>query len=185
MKSNRRIFQIVLAILCLIASIFVYLYIRYDIKSSIENVQFKQSNLKKSSVYDIGTQEKLLKIYNETLSSRKEIDDLIPNIDDSLKFVEAIENLAKISSTTINIGELNKSSIEDFPSFNILSSHISIKGKWDNVMNFIYKIESLPNLIVRVENLSMTSQGFVTVGKVKTNEWGAQFDVRIIIKSNE
>jgi hypothetical protein len=52
-------------------------------------------------------------------------------------------------------------------------------------MNFIYKIESLPNLIVRVENLSMTSQGFVTVGKVKTNEWGAQFDVRIIIKSNE
>jgi Tfp pilus assembly protein PilO len=185
MNSKSRKLQIALSIICFVVSIAVYLFVRYDINSSIESVQFEQSNLKKSSVYDIATQENLTRIYNDTKQGREYLYSMVPTTDDSVKLVEYIEGLSKQSSTTVSIGELNTSDIDDGTKYKILTTHLSVKGKWENVLNFIHKVESTPNLIIRVDNMSVSLLGNVTIGKNRYSEWGAQFDVKIIIKNNE
>ena len=166
MRINSKHYLMLFLGLCsVIATGLGYFYV-YD--SVIVNSQKKAALIREIEIdFDNKKNEQFLSDVNKaTEQDRTKLANYFISEDRVLDFITSIENLEKISSTTVVLSSLSN----DNTSSRIRVS-IDIKGGWSNVKSALALIENLPYSI-NIDNINLSSDS--------TGKWNMVLSVRAL-----
>jgi regulatory protein YycI of two-component signal transduction system YycFG len=178
--SLKGIMTISIMIVLILFSAIIYVF--FAIKNENEKSVLLQNEIDlmvRQSRYEISLQQSLL----EASTSIYKINDAILSSDQDVTFIEQLENLAKDNNLYVKIDSL---SINDIPknnsdSLTSLFARATVSGKWNSIMIFLTKLESMP-FIMRVEKLSLTNSSDNPIGLPisSAQDWAAAFEIRVL-----
>lgn len=177
MKNNsKHLTLVIFGIISIFAAAFGYWYLHLAVITQAETYSLA---LKDAETYNENkkNEQSLQKIYNQSIADRAKINSYIVTEDKIIDFIESIENIGKITNTTVSLSAINSKEMDELSKG--ASGHIQAKveiiGSWTGVMTALSLLENLP-FSLSLQN----SHLFKDSGTGKTPTWNLLTDVRVL-----
>ena len=161
----------------------IYAYMRHIISASIGQAVLAQDAIA-SQESDKSSVEDTITLYNDTAADRARLSGLFIPADQPLAFIEAVESLGALSSSTLAVSAISADSLEDAPygAIGTAKAHIDGQGSWPSVMRALMLAEDMP-YDTHIGDVRLDAVGFGDPG-AKVPEWHIAFDVSISLISS-
>jgi Tfp pilus assembly protein PilO len=155
-----------------------------------QNIKYQNTTASElQNEIDLGTKQNqyatsLKQSLQDSDSDISKVNNSILPIDGDVGFIEQLENLATNEGLSVSIDSLSAEDIPNVDSDDLTSLLIKVnaQGSWTKMMDFLSKLETLPN-VSRMEefdlaNSSDNPQGFPVAGN--TQSWQVTFQIRVL-----
>lgn len=139
----------------------------YVYRSIVVNAENKIKVLNEIAVNNRNKENEnlLIEISKRTEADRKVLPSYIISEDKILEFIDSVEGIEKVSSTTMNLSSISKDDSSEHVKVNV-----EIKGEWNNVRRALSLLENLPYSI-NIDNMNLLKS---------SDEWNMSLSIRAL-----